>query len=528
MEKEFDIIFKSDKVETPILRNLIKIYGIKSIFNNKKIIKNNMFYILFISMQDYDLYKQIGNIYKLFIYNFINYCNDSIVRNYLYKIINIDNYPNIDDYHILKLWEYVYDSEISNLKDEYIYSIDIKKILNAKTNLKKYDYNIVTKLLIFTWHSKYDLAITILKNISDEIEIDRNEILNFLNKEISIFSYTNLNPGYYPLFESSNDTKTALLNIPEIVISSLDPGYIWKTPEYFKKLISNDTCDNIIDIFFSYLYNSLINGIVTHNLLIWTYLFGYSYIEPILLSKLFSLVNNIPMSVVGVVSDLLIAKNLLAVDKIKDDSNTLYTNYMQGQKEFDINNILASYPVNILKYIAQKPFEPTGYFYNFGIDLDKYKFNNNFFNILISTNPLSKSIFDINDKIKIFNGNEIYNDYYIKIYNTINLIKSNGNSFEIIKQYNFTIIDNITESDLIYFDHSIIKKEILNILFNKYSFIPLNEKNLREQYINFIIKKSFPYNLYKTLINSDIEKKIKDIIDKDINLMAIFRKPFNG
>ncbi|AAG02876.1 hypothetical protein AMV170 [Betaentomopoxvirus amoorei] len=530
MEEDFDLISKPDIIYTPSLIDFINKYGLSNIFKNKKIISNYKFYILFISMQDYNLYKKIGLEYKLFILNFIKYIQDPNVKKYIAEVIDTDNtnmYKNFSDYPILYLWKYVYNIKQSNINDYNDISsmMSIKHILNKDNDYKLYTYNhnIIVKFLLFAWYSKYDLGVEILYKDTDD-EINNDEILNFINKEDSIFNYVNHNNKDYPLFNPSDDTIDSYANIrSEIISNNIEPGYIWKMPNLINKLMSTGIAENITEKYFSILYNYLCNGVVTNNIICWTYLFGYGNVDPILLNKLFSIIMKIPIQLSGLISDLYNNKNFKAIDNIKENisNNTTY-NYFQGQCNINIDDALNGIPNNILNTIVEKDFTPQGYFINFGIDINKINFNENFFNILLNNNPISTSMDDIKNKIKN-TYNKTYTKYYIDIYNTVNYINSNNNNFEAVIDYNFTILDEINEKNLKYFNLPIIKKEILNILYNKYYFIPdCNNINLSKQYNNFILKKSRLINIYNCLINSDIEKQVLDLMNKNTYLNILF------
>ncbi|CCU55484.1 virion protein (Cop-E6R) [Adoxophyes honmai entomopoxvirus 'L'] len=531
MEDEFEMISKIDVIYTPILCNFIKKYGLQNVLSNKKIINNYKFYILFISMQNYNLYSNIGRDYKLFILNFIKYIQDINVKNFIGEIINIDNtdmYKSLSDYPILYLWRYTYNIEPSNISDyENITSnLDIKYILNKDKNhvIHAYDPDSIVKLLLFTWYSKYDLGVYILYKDSDD-DIDTQEILNFIDIEHSIYYYVNQSDKNFPFFDSSQNTIDAYRNLPiEMISLDIDPGYVWKNIDSINKLSPIGIAENLHDKFFSLLYNCLINGIITNNIVTWTYLFGYNIIDPILLNKLFSISMNIPIQLSGIISDLYDNKNFKAIEMIKDnikESNVSY-NYFQGQKDIYVQDALANMPNNILNVIAEKNFEPKGYFTNFDIDINKINFNKNFFNVLLRTNPLSVKMEELKNKINN-TYNDSYTTYYTNIYNTVNYIMSNNNNFEVIIDYKFTILSEINECNLKYFNLPIIKKEILNILFTKFYFIPDCENvDLQSQYNNFIIKKSNLVNIYNCLIHKDVENIILDKINKNIYLNTLF------
>jgi hypothetical protein len=530
MNTDFDMYLKEDMYLTPILRKLINKYGTIKIFNNKKLIKDPRFYIMFISMQDYDMYKKIGSEFKLFIFNFIKYITNDIVKDFVGNVINIDGYKNIDDYNILSLWNLVYDVDCLDIKYSYINKLKITKILNKSKEYKKYNYNDVVKFLLFVWYSKYDLGKTILlqdldENMDEDITELHNSILEFIDSDKSIFHYTYISDIDYPIFESSQKTLNSYRNLPDIINTNLDPGYVWKSPEYFIKMDSYGLCTNMHDTFFSLLYRYLSNGIVTNNILAWTYLFGYGKIDPLLLNELFSIIMNIPIEICGLISDLYSQSNKKAINTIISEiknTNIRPSSYLQGQQNIDIQNMYLSLPDTVINIIAQKPFEPRAYFTNFGININEFSFNNNFFEILLYNHPLKNSMMDIKNKISI-TKDESHTDFFIKIYNTNNFILAKNNKFEIIKDYNISVIDNVDKSNINYFNLGLIKTEILNILFQEYYFIPENKSNLREQYNSFIMKKLNLTNIYNCLINKDIEKTIKNIINRDIYLKTIFR-----
>lgn len=517
MDKEIGLILKSDKIKTPILSTLIKRYGIEKIFNCKEFINNHRFYIMFISAQDYKLYETVGKKYKLFIYSFITYLSDTLVQDFVSTIIDIDQYKNISECRVLSLWKFVYNITPIDINYKYITKLDIKKNLNVKKERRKYDYNDVVKILIFTWKCKYDLGKYILfKDSDDQEEINKKEILDFIDNQYSIYHYVNESKENYPLFESSSETKDAFYNLPNIIDIDMDPGYLWKLPGIFSKLPKKGVCSDIVDLFFSILYGYLSNGFVTNNIVAWTYLFGYGKVDPILLNELFSITLDIPVKICGLISDLYIFKNYEAIDYIKE--NESLNAYLQGQLNLD--NFL-ELPNELLKIIAKKPFEPKGYFTNFDVNINEFNFDSNLFKILLQTHPICDSIVDINNKMNIY-VDEIYSEFSIKIYNTFNYLNSNGN-FEMIKDYEFTVENEINSDNIKYFNKPLIRKEINNILFNDYHFIPQNTPNLREQYNNFILKKSNLYNIYKCLVNSDIENNVNALINKNIYLKTIFK-----
>ncbi|CCU56411.1 virion protein (Cop-E6R) [Mythimna separata entomopoxvirus 'L'] len=528
MEHEYELMTKSDIIYTPILSKFIKKYGIKKIFTNKRIIHDYRFYILFISMQDYNLYKIIGIEYPLFLLNFIKYIQNNEVKKFVSEVINIDNpnmYKNFSEYPILYSWKYVYNIEPSNISDynEITDKIYIKNIINKDKNFKlyTYDYNKVVKFLLFVWYSKYDLGISVLyKDSDDDINID--EILDFIDKDYSIYHYVNQSKKDYPLFKSSQNTIDSFRNLPDELISlNIDPGYIWKTPEAINKLTPIKLSENIYDLFFSLLYNCLINGIVTNKIIAWTYLFGYGKIDPLLLNKLFAITMNIPVNLSGIISDLYINKNFKAIEAIKENENDENYIYLQGQQNLNLEDIFTGLSNDILNIIAEKDFEPHGYFIKFDIDIDKINFNKNFFNILLNVNPISVNMEDIKNKITN-TYNESYTEYYIQIYNSVNYINSFNNNFEAIVDYKFTIMSDLNDSNIKYFNLPIIKKEILNTLYNKYYFVPSNDIDLSKQYQDFIIKKSDLTNIYNLLINKDIEKNILCLIPRNMYLNTLF------
>ncbi|CCU55781.1 virion protein (Cop-E6R) [Choristoneura biennis entomopoxvirus] len=530
MDDDFDIITKPDIIYTPVLYDFINKYGLNNILKNKKIINNYKFYILFISMQDYNIYNIIGKEYKLFILSFIKYIQDTNVKKFIAEVIDLDNtnmYKNFSEYPILYLWKYIYKIQPSNINDyNDIASIfSIKYILNQDNEyrLYTYDYDSIVKLLIFAWYSKYDLGVYMLYKDSDD-EINNEEILNFIDNDYSIYHYSSQSDKDYPLFNSSQDTIDSFRSLPyDIINIDVDPGYVWKNPDSMNKLTPSVIATDVYEKYFSLLYNSISNGIVTNNIISWTYLFGYGRVDPILLNKLFSITMKIPFQLSGIIADLYNYKSFKAIDNIKDslNENNSY-NYFQGQSNINIDDAFTGLSNDILNIIAEKNFEPKGYFINFDIDINKINFNKNFFNTLLHINPVSSNMDDIKNKIKN-TYNHYYTKYYVNIYNTVNYINSNNNKFEAIIDYNFTVLSEINETNLNNFNLPILKKEILNILYNKYYFIPdCNNINLSKQYNDFIFKKSHLTNIYNCLINSDVENHVLELMHKNTYLNIIF------
>ncbi|AAC97788.1 hypothetical protein MseVgp145 [Melanoplus sanguinipes entomopoxvirus] len=522
MENEFNKITKSSLLYTPIMNNLIEKYGIDKIFNNVCITNNSYFYILLIEMQNYDIYDKISKNYKLIIHNLLRQImNSTDLKEYINNIINIDNYKNLSDYIINKFWDKVYNVPPSNINIDNIKNINVSSLLSKVVTYKYYDPNKVTEFLIFTYYSKKDLAISILTNDDAEIDITFDNLLEIINNDRSIFSYINTN--YYPLFKSSLKTIEYKFKVSD---SNLDPGYLWKSRESFENLKNDGYAKNFNDVFFSILYSYIRNGFVTHNIIIWTYLFGYKILRQDLLKELFAIIKNIPIELSGIISDLLINKNYIAIDEILNHDEPKIT-YEIGQINVTSENVYNNY-INVIESIAKKPFEPKGYFYNFDVDINKLKFNKKFFNFLFYNNPISKDILDLNMKIELnYKNNECgldYIDKYIKLYNTYNLINNNVSDFNVLYNYEYVKFDFNNMYDIIedLFELSIIKSSILKILFEEYSFIPKNITNLRKQYMEHIKRKSNLNNLYEALTSKSYKKITDKIICSDIYLQSIF------
>jgi hypothetical protein len=480
-------------------------------FNNKSILNDINFIKMIICIQDHSLYTNIKNNYPLFIFLLLkNINNNEEIYEMLLDIKKINIFTTLD-IEKFKLWKYCYNEDISN----FSYSNDTFEINtfinNTMKKYYKYDKNMIIEMLIFTYYSKKDL----LKQYENDDKI---------NDIISIYDYCKHNA--YPLFKSSELTKLWTIKIQHLLkYKNEDAGHIWNKLNVFVTPILYDHSTDIIDMFFHILYNNISNGLVTKNILIWTYIFAHNIISKTLLSKLFSVIYETPENMTGLFSDLYNDNRIDIIEKLKEDfmDNDMEYVYKIYEKEIDVN-FYKSLNNDTLQLLFEKEFIAKGEpFIDSNLNINT--FDKNLFNIFMKNSPFI-SKFSLDNLIKnnnqanmrLNNLNEL-----IMINNSLKLINSEVLSFKIANPNTFVIedveISNIEKLDK--FNKKIIKKYIYDIFLDKYYIIKNNEDFLSD-YETFNINKSRLDNFLLHITPLDKMDEVLKTINYNIKLYELF------
>lgn len=480
-------------------------------FSDKTIIHNNDFIKMLLYIQDTELYKKIKINYPLFSFIFLkNIINNDDLYDILSNIKNIDTFKTID---IVKfnLWKYCYNENINNFNyNNKIFESHVNNIIPIHKYIK-YDKNMIIEMLIFTYYSKKDL-------------LEHHEQSEKINDLISIYDFCKTNT--YPLFKSSELTRLWSLKIQYLLkYKNEDPGHIWNKLNIFISPTEYGNSEDIIDIFFHILYKNIINGIVTKNILIWTYIFSYKIISNNMISKLFSVIYETPENMTGLFSDLYNDNRLDVIEKLKEDfmENDMEYIYKIYEKDIDIN-FYKSLNNDTLKILFEKEFIAKGEpFIN--SDLNINTFNSNLFNVFMKYDPFI-SQHSLNNLIKKTNDNNLQLNTLkesIIINNSLKLINSEHYMIKVTDPGTFIMknvdINKLTNLDI--FNKKIIKKYIYDIFLDKYYIIQDVEYFL-DDYENFNVNKTklFDFLMHITPLNN--VDKVINIIKSDIKLYELF------
>lgn len=480
-------------------------------FNNKATLNDIDFIKMLIYTQDYKLYNNIKVNYPLFIFILLkNISQNEELYDILVEIkkMNIFSLLEIEKF---KLWKYCYDEDIT----DFNYSnnmFEINTFVNSiLKKYYKYDKNTIVKMLIFTYYSKKDL----LKQHDHDDKI---------NDIISIYEYCKYNN--YPLFQSSELTKLWTINIQNLLkYKNEDAGHLWYKLNIFESPIVYEHSTDIIDMFFHILYNNINNGLVTKNILIWTYIFAHNIISKEVLSKLFSVIYETPENMTGLFSDLYNDDRKDVIEKLKEDfmENDMEYVYQIYEKEININ-FYKSLNNDTLQSLFKKEFIAKGQpFIN--SDLNITTFDKNLFNILMKNSPfISKFSLDNLIKKNNYENNSLNNlKKLIMINNSLKLIDSESLSLKITNPNTFIIedmeINNINK--LTKFNKKIIKKYIYDIFLDK-NYIIKNNENFLSDYEEFNINKTRLDNFLFRITPLNKMDEVLKIINNDIKLYELF------
>lgn len=480
-------------------------------FNNKSILNDVNFIKMLIYIQDYTLYNNIKINYPLFIFILLkNIINNEDLYEILLDIKKINIFSQID---IAKfnLWKYCYDEDI----DDFNYHNDMLEINtfinNATKKYYKYDKNMIIEMLIFTYYSKKDL-------------LNQYDNSDKINNIISIYDYCKYNN--YPLFKSSELTKLWTIKIQHLLkYKNEDAGHIWNKLNIFITPISYGQSTDIIDIFFHILYNNISNGLVTKNILIWTYIFAHNIISKDLISKLFSVIYEVPENMTGLFSDLYIDNRIDIIEKLKEDFmvNDMEYIYKIYEKEIDIN-FYKSLNNDTLQLLFEKEFIAKGEpFIDSNLNINT--FDKNLFNIFMKNSPFI-SKFSLDNLLKKKNNeNTSLNNLkeMIMINNSLKLINSESLLLKTSDPNTFVIedieINNIQNLDK--FNKKIIKKYIYNIFLDK-NYIIKNNENFLSEYEIFNTNKCRLDNFLMRITPLNKMNQVLKIIKNNVKLYELF------
>jgi len=493
------------------------------VFSNNEIISNLNFYIAFISMQDYEIYKEIGLLYPLFIFVFLDKIQLEPVMKYI--LYNTKQRKNLSTFemNLCSLWDLVYDISLSSADiNQYITKEIMYDMImdNVKFKTYKYNYNTVVKMLIFTYLCKVDLARHINQNDSYNIV---DNIFNTINNTRSIYTYIDKNQSYYPLFESSNITNAYMCKFYDIFsnnVKQLNPGYMWNHSNIF--YIENcGYAETIMDKYFSFLYQNIRNGIVTTNILHWTFLFGRHIIDIDLLNILYSLIMAVSTDNTGLIYSLSAEHMDDVILEIQQKHKDIYS-YNLLAKNINISDIYSELPTKIINDINTRPFNPSIFLKSQDICISSITFNESFFKYFLKFDPLHIKMAKIESN-EICTKSDTQLLSLIKKYNSLSLINSEGNDFDIIDfNYNINTLNINAVCDISkYFDGLIIKLKILDIT-NKLNFIPSDRPDLFLQYTKFICEKINLTNIINCLVSKNTIDNVADKIKNNNFLSIIF------
>lgn len=141
-----------------IIKYIIEKYGICIITDD--LINNDFFIKSCLIINDKSLLLNIKSKYSFFLFKVIDFIFNN--KNF---IDTFNTKPdNLELPYLMRFWDYVYDVnakrlEIDDKMMNFIYDdLSALEVQNNYEYLKKYDYNDVVKLLIFTYHCKYEFV----------------------------------------------------------------------------------------------------------------------------------------------------------------------------------------------------------------------------------------------------------------------------------------------------------------------------------------------------------------------------------
>lgn len=496
-----------------IIKYVIDKYGIDiipdNIFKDDFIIKSSL------NINDKNLLLNIKSKYKLFLFKVIDFIFDN--KNFI-DIYNSqpEKIYKAKNSYLMRLWDYVYDVGAKKLEinSNFIYDdLSAIEINNNYEYLKKYDYNDVVKLLIFTYHCKYEF---VSQNVEPE---EINDNINDLTSYILSQPYD----CFDPLFKYSTKVesfKFMILYQIEEKYKSLDSGYLWKQQEVFKELPSHGNIESINDKLVAYVYKVIKLGLVNKHIVEWVYLFLFNDLDKEVLRDLFDIILDISSDLDGLVSYILNSQNLI-FNKINEDSlNNIIINLKESNKQHilsidqrNVDNLEIVQKVNnyIFDIILNNSVDIISDFHKFNIDLNDLTFNECFFYNIIQKSPIEENITDLKISLELNNNQVMLKEKkniskYVKTYNIYNLINaSNCQKCKIIKHSTLTFVNVLclTEFDVnFYFEKSAIKYEILKICMDL-GFCPTNIPNLNRQIIEFVKNKKLSNIIYWLKDNND-------------------------